>query len=577
MGVAAAALLLVGIAAWLLLRGNGEQRIKDANLEVHLVASSAQVPILTAVRLNAVVTPASLADDRSLVYEWTAVEGTIIGKGAQVRWLAPWGPGTTKIQVAVHPAADEKKLVVAEVLVHVVDPGTPVAASKANAYEIQEVTFDQQEICSTGDVRVQIKAADQFGDSTWLVPRIKFPGTDPVDGFDVIGRLNMLQSQQPQDPKGAAIQVTLFDMRNPQKQVASQTALLKIDSCPEAQRQLQLHVLCSLDDVEWNLTCRARHMEENQAWLKDHVKSYEWSLVDQEAPGLPLRTSYSSFVYPIPIETLVSDRAVHTWLVQVKAELTDGRVLTGRGSVSFVDFLFANQARVKKLLLMMSNGTSWEENQRMNTTFKIRNPYPEEVVFEGIELSSGPCAPGVDEVPEQLREGAKRLGLVPPTTPGKAPPAVRVVDAVSIIGVDHLAAGSEWQEFTWRVPFQDNVCNTTARVLGHGEASGMPVELSFMTRTGAGTRVAVESPSILLQRDAARLMSKERGYTVLYATSDEVSQLLKDKKLRDSREYVLDWKKQFGLPLTERDLHPRTPPLGIKPLRPPVSPRPASP
>jgi hypothetical protein len=547
------AVLLFGLFVWFMFSDLGSaKQIPTSEAKIILHPESTWVPVLGSVKIKATVEPKELAQDSLLRFLWSCEKGNIVGSGAEVSWTAPWKPAVGDIKVSAYREGNkQQKLATASIQIRAVDMVPKVKEDQvaldldANkkktglGYEIKSVTFDKKEICDTDEVRMKIEAVDPLGKSEWLMPVVKFPNTETISGFDLIGRVSMFASEKYEYKDKSPIEIKLYDMRVPGEPVATTTVDFPILECDEETNQTKLFVRCTVKSASgWDMLCEARHRDQFDDWYEDNVVRYEWWLEDYDLPNFPEVTNIPRWEYPVP-DDWVSDKVMHTWIVHAKAYLKNGKTLEGRGMAIITDRMFVNQAQVNELVLLTANGVNWVEGDQIFAPISIRNNFPEDIQIESIEWIKGTCP---KKHPKEWMKIIKESGKIPEEdlTESKKINA-GTIDPYSLIGTEVLEGGSGWIDFIWKAKFEEGICINTANLKGYGVESGLPVFARFFIPIDMKLKWMLNSPSPRMQRDADRILSRERNRRSYFVDDRAIEQLIKEGKMRPSEEYVKEW------------------------------------
>jgi hypothetical protein len=542
--------VVFGLLFWAM---KGEEKVESielpTNVSVSIKAESTWVPLMGSVELTAEVSPKEIAENPALDFSWSCKEGSIIGSGAKAVWTAPRAVGVIKVSLKAFIKGDPDKDIGSDSIeIRAVNLEEKVQESAgqvdldlkkntktAAGYEIKSIKFDKEEICDTDDVRVTIDATDPLGKSDWIQAVVKFPGTKVVRGSDVIGRVSMLISKS-EFKKPSPIEVTIFDMRFPGQPVARTKVSYPIIECDKETNHSKLYVDCyQKNSGTFEMSCQARHVDEDFEWYKGQVRHYEWWIEGLNAPDLPEITTSKNWEYPIP-ETWVVDKIVHTWIVHAKATLINGRVLKGRGTFSLIDYRYFDKAVIKKLAVQVVNGVGRIEGEHVITPMRTRNPFPEDMVIESVEISKGNC---VEHKPRP--KVPKDSDEIPPRREQPKKIAVGSISPNSFFGTNRLVSG-QWVDFEWKVPFEDGMCSYGASLKGFGVDSRLPIRGVFGVSTDPSQKRALTHPVAVRQRDADQILTKERKRTVHFSSAYEVNRLVEEGKLRPMEEYMAEWR-----------------------------------
>jgi hypothetical protein len=545
-------LVVFGLLFWAM---EGEEKVESIelpdNVSISIKAESSWVPLMGNVELTAEVLPQEVAENPALNFSWSCKEGSIIGSGAKAVWTAPRAVGVIKISLNVTIKGNPDKDIGSDSIeIRSVNFEEKVQESlgqieldlkkntkTAAGYEIKSIKFDKEKICDTDDVRVTVDATDPLGKSDWIQTVVKFPGTKIVRGSDVIGRVSMLISRS-KFSKPSPIEVTLFDMRFPGQPVAKTRISYPIVECDEETSRSTLYVDCDKrNSGTFEMSCQARHVDEDFEWYRGKVRHYRWWIEGLNAPDLPQITTSKDWTYPIP-DNWRSDRMVHTWIIHAEATLIDGRVLKGRGTYSFLDYRYYDKAIIKKLAVQVIQGVGRLEDEHIITPMRTRNPFPEDMIIESVEISKSSCVKNKHHfnVPKNSQKDSDE------PTPREQPTVVKVgsISPDSFFGTSRLVSG-RWVDFEWKVPFEEGICSYAARLNGVGAESNLPVLGTFAIGTEPAQRIALIHPQVVIKRDADRILTKEYKRAVHHASGYEINRLIEEGKLRSMEEYMSEW------------------------------------
>lgn len=450
--------------------------------------------------------------DRSVLsnqldYHWRASQGVVVGKGARVSWIAPEATGLSTITVSINNRAEESETVYqASIELKVIAyPGESQATmrnegshvEKGRGYEIGSVSFDKDWICANDDVLVQVEAWDPFGDASWLLPEIVFPG-HTASGSRTVARIGYLMESDL--PETQTVEVRLRDLRT-RKIVATREIPFTVEDCQSPGAGLK--VTCTRGELrDDQVKCEA---DLQRAPAGFSPVRYRWT-IEGDTPDQPVETTRPWVRRSVPGR--LQTAAIDTYIIRVQAFDAHAQSISGRGVYVQDNAYWRLMQKTGKLQLRVRfDAQPKRDGDTYFTDVVITNHYSEPIALDSLEALFYQCSDS----------GETQQTVVDST-----------VSAASVLGTDFLEPG-ETVQYRWFLPVDPRRCGARALLKGYGENSDLPATAQWLMPTDPGSEQSVADPSqlALLQR-AMQILSERRKKPVHQVSEVELGDLLRE-------------------------------------------------